>query len=175
MLECLLHLRHWWIQQLMDTGWLIFVCDSLPNIALLCCLPPQYRAGGWKFLFLFRFTVISFDNVVHHVNKCFCNQPNYCPPLICIFFLHSSHTVSWPLYTRMYKNDETLCMVSRSPYSLVLSAQHCGLSVQFSCSVVPDSLWPHGPGFFVTPGSHARLPCPSPEVTEVFPILGNSL
>ena len=28
-------------------------------------------------------------------------------------------------------------------------------SVQFSCSVVPDSLWPHGL-------QHTRLPCPSP-------------
>ena len=28
-------------------------------------------------------------------------------------------------------------------------------SVQFSCSVVSDSLWPHGP-------QHARPPCPSP-------------
>ena len=28
-------------------------------------------------------------------------------------------------------------------------------SVQFSCSVVSDSLWPHGP-------QHARSPCPSP-------------
>ena len=28
-------------------------------------------------------------------------------------------------------------------------------SVQFSCSVMSDSLWPHGP-------QHARLPCPSP-------------
>ena len=29
------------------------------------------------------------------------------------------------------------------------------ISVQFSCSVMSDSLWPHGP-------QHARLPCPSP-------------
>ena len=29
------------------------------------------------------------------------------------------------------------------------------ISVQFSCSVVSNSLWPHGP-------QHARLPCPSP-------------
>ena len=28
-------------------------------------------------------------------------------------------------------------------------------SVQFSCSVMSDSLWPHGP-------QHARLPCPLP-------------
>ena len=31
----------------------------------------------------------------------------------------------------------------------------CGVSVQFSCSVVSDSLWPHGL-------QHARLLCPSP-------------
>ena len=30
-----------------------------------------------------------------------------------------------------------------------------GCSVQLSCSVVSDSLWPHGP-------QHASLPCPSP-------------
>ena len=31
----------------------------------------------------------------------------------------------------------------------------CCCSLLFSCSVVPDSLWPHGL-------QHARLPCPSP-------------
>ena len=33
-------------------------------------------------------------------------------------------------------------------------------SVQFSCSVVSDFLWPHGL-------QHARLPCPSPTQTHV--------
>ena len=32
---------------------------------------------------------------------------------------------------------------------------YCYCSVQFSCSVVSDSLWPHGL-------KHAKLPCPSP-------------
>ena len=34
-------------------------------------------------------------------------------------------------------------------------------SVQFSCSVMPDSLWPHEP-------QHARPPCPSP-TPRVYP------
>jgi len=37
-----------------------------------------------------------------------------------------------------------------------LVEEYCGnSSVQFSCSVMSDSLWPHG-------RQHARLPCPSP-------------
>ena len=46
----------------------------------------------------------------------------------------------------------TICWGSniRQTYCLVLR-----LPVQFSCSVVSDSLWPHGL-------QHARLPCPSP-------------
>ena len=38
---------------------------------------------------------------------------------------------------------------------------HCYASVQFSCSVVSNSLWPHEP-------QHARPPCPSP-TPEVYP------
>ena len=35
------------------------------------------------------------------------------------------------------------------------SSEPCSSSVQFSCSVVSDPLWPHGP-------QHHRPPCPSP-------------
>ena len=38
---------------------------------------------------------------------------------------------------------------------------HYSSSVQFSCSVMSDSLWPHGL-------QHARLPCPSP-TSRVYP------
>ena len=41
------------------------------------------------------------------------------------------------------------------PQKLILSRQHGSNSVQFSRSVVSDSLWPHGL-------QHARPPCPSP-------------
>ena len=42
------------------------------------------------------------------------------------------------------------------PLSLCsISWRSIGLSVQFSCSVVSDSLWPHE-------SQHARPPCPSP-------------
>ena len=45
---------------------------------------------------------------------------------------------------------------SVSPRDLMLSNQPLViLSVQFSCSVVSDSLWPHGL-------QHTSLPCPSP-------------
>ena len=37
------------------------------------------------------------------------------------------------------------------------------LSVQFSCWVVSDSLWPHGP-------QHARPPCPSPTPSSPKPM-----
>ena len=42
-----------------------------------------------------------------------------------------------------------------APQSLLLRHEHRAQSVQFSCSVVSDSLWLHGP-------QHARPPCPSP-------------
>ena len=46
------------------------------------------------------------------------------------------------------------CMcVGRSMW--IISVPATQLSVQFSCSVVSDSLWPHGL-------QHARFPCPSP-------------
>ena len=53
---------------------------------------------------------------------------------------------------------------SVSPYPPVLNLSHnqglfqwvrCSASVQFSCSVMSDSLWPHEP-------QHTRPPCPSP-------------
>ena len=40
-------------------------------------------------------------------------------------------------------------------YKCYSSVCQYGVSVQFSCSVVCESLWPHGL-------QHARLPCPSP-------------
>ena len=41
------------------------------------------------------------------------------------------------------------------PNLLPYWVQHFNKEVQFSCSVMSDSLWPHGP-------QHARPPCPSP-------------
>ena len=41
------------------------------------------------------------------------------------------------------------------PSSCELSKMQCTLLLLFSCSVVSDSLWPHGL-------QHARFPCPSP-------------
>ena len=57
-----------------------------------------------------------------------------------------------------------MCCPSFYPSSIFISIQavfksslclHVLPSVQFSCSVMSDSLWPHGL-------QHARLPCPSP-------------
>ena len=47
-----------------------------------------------------------------------------------------------------------LCKCSSSAWNVILSLIPLS-SVQFSCSVVSNSLWPHGL-------QHARLPCPSP-------------
>ena len=58
--------------------------------------------------------------------------------------LHSA--LNWP---PVRSRTDLLCLLSR-PGHLVLSP-----SVQFSCSVMSDSLWPHGL-------QHARPPCPSP-------------
>ena len=41
------------------------------------------------------------------------------------------------------------------PNLLAYWVQHFNKEVQFSCSVISDSLWPHGP-------QNARPPCPSP-------------
>ena len=45
----------------------------------------------------------------------------------------------------------------RVRHNFVAKTTHCLINwkLLFSCSVVPDSLWPHGL-------QHARLPCPSP-------------
>ena len=59
-----------------------------------------------------------------------------------------------------------LCFLLTKPYSCFIQFKSCRLleafwsypnktSVQFSCSVVSDSLWPHE-------SQHARPPCPSP-------------
>ena len=41
------------------------------------------------------------------------------------------------------------CLSFQSFKVLVVWIREISTSVQFSCSVVPDSLWAHGPGFFV--------------------------
>ena len=62
-------------------------------------------------------------------------------------------------YTQLLQLCSNLCnSVDCSPPRLlchgILQEEFCP-SVQFSCSVMSDSLWPHGL-------QHARLPCPSP-------------
>ena len=52
-----------------------------------------------------------------------------------------------------------LCKSTFEWFSFVLDARY--LSVQFNCSVMSDSLWPHGL-------QHARLPSPSP-IPRVYP------
>ena len=49
--------------------------------------------------------------------------------------------------------------MSSSSLSLVMEFQLGSGSVQFSCSVLSDSLWPHGHSHGL---QHAGLPCPSP-------------
>ena len=49
--------------------------------------------------------------------------------------------------------DQIIC--PRSPIQKILVNNHTQVSVQFSRSVVSDSLWPHEP-------QHTRPPCPSP-------------
>ena len=60
----------------------------------------------------------------------------------------------------------TILSMHKSGIHVIVLAQCCRLipyfsSIQFSCSVVSDSLRPHGP-------QHARPPCPSP-TTRVYP------
>ena len=66
----------------------------------------------------------------------------------------SVHTV---IYTHVFKRISLLLfnyLVTISYYLSIFSQQSIS-SVQFSLSVVSDSLWPHEP-------QHARPPCPSP-------------
>ena len=61
----------------------------------------------------------------------------------------------------------SLPLLPPSPFAFNLSQHHFN-SVQISCSVLSDSLWPHGL-------EHARLPCPSPTsptspTSEFFPM-----
>ena len=60
----------------------------------------------------------------------------------------------------------TILSMHKSGIHVIVLAQCCRLipyfsSIQFSCSVMSDSLRPHGP-------QHARPPCPSP-TTRVYP------
>ena len=61
--------------------------------------------------------------------------------------------MEWPSHKQTHSKWQIKTRASFLP------SQHClcllGLSVQFSCSVVSDSLWPHGL-------QHTRPPCPSP-------------
>ena len=59
-------------------------------------------------------------------------------------------------YPQKRKSPGDKCMISPISLSRDLeNALHYRHSVQFSCSVMSNSLWPHGL-------QHARLPCPSP-------------
>ena len=66
----------------------------------------------------------------------------------CHFLLQGSRATA---RTQVSSTDRWIlyCWATRKTLQSMLS------SVQFSCSVLSDSLWPHGL-------QHARLPCPSP-------------
>ena len=74
-----------------------------------------------------------------------CSMSSFiCCFLTCIQISQEAGTVVW--YSHLFKNFFTVCC---DPQSKAFS------SVQFSHSVVSDSLWPHGL-------QHTRPPCPSP-------------
>ena len=68
-------------------------------------------------------------------------------------FLYSSYVYSCHLFLIPSASDRSIPFLS---FIVPIFAWNVPFSsVQFSCSVVSDSLWPHEP-------QHARLPCPSP-------------
>ena len=88
-----------------------------------------------------------------------------------VFVRFLYYQVTPPLYTTLLKKKSLCPAHTLELYStfmecnsssleificcLIYLANHLFMSVQFSHSVVSDSLWPHGQ-------QHARLPCPSP-------------
>ena len=74
--------------------------------------------------------------------------------------IQSSHPVSSPSplpsifpSIRVFSNESAFCISWPKYWSFSFSISPCNESVQFSCSIMSDSLWPHGL-------QHARLTCP---------------
>ena len=67
----------------------------------------------------------------------------------------------WALFYICIDSVLSICLLSSSPKTTphTLLVLPFTSSVQFSCSVVSDSLWPHGL-------QHTRLPCPSPTLRD---------
>ena len=102
------------------------------------------------------------------------SQPRDWTEVSCIadrFFYRLSHQVSprtqeWVvgllhvrlvLYQLSYRVSFSLCFLSLKSHKIIWNGNFNNMLVnyQFSCSVMSNSLWPHGL-------THTRLPCPSP-------------
>ena len=101
-------------------------------------------AFGWKIL------KISMRSVSSNVSFKTCFS-------LVTLFCWSVHWCEWGVRVCYYCVTINFSFYVRQCLSHVLRCSYVGCisSVQFSCSVVSDSLWPHGL-------HHARLPCPSP-------------
>ena len=62
---------------------------------------------------------------------------------------------TWELRANTQDQSHSLFISLSQVWHLLTLAIFCSLSVQFSHSVMSNSMWPHGL-------QHARLPCPSP-------------
>ena len=94
-----------------------------------------------------------------------CNSMDCRPPGSSVEFSMQGYWSGWPFLLQgilltQGSNTHLLHLLPLQADSLPLSHlespyTQSSLSIQFSCSVVSNSLWPHGL-------QHTRLPCPSP-------------
>ena len=90
--------------------------------------------------------------------------------LPCAHMDYLSGSEGWDCFTTMNAYSHCGCIIAKLLLHLTVKCsnilasvyQHTPSSVQFSCSVMSDSLWPHGL-------QHTRPPCPSP-VPRVYSI-----
>ena len=83
--------------------------------------------------------------------------------LPCAHMDYLSGSEGWDCFTTMNAYSHCGCIIAKLLLHLTVKCsnilasvyQHTPSSVQFSCSVMSDSLWPHGL-------QHTRPPCPSP-------------
>ena len=90
--------------------------------------------------------IYSGQNNPYQVTVCYCSVIKPCQLLVTPWPAAHRPSLSFTVSQSLFK-----LMSTRS----VMLSKHLMQSVQFSCSVVSDSLWPQGL-------QHARPPCPSP-------------
>ena len=118
-------------------------------IYIICC---STHVHSWEHAYVYSFLVIPQD--IELISCCCCSVVYSCVQLFATTWTAArqaslSFTVSWSLLKLM--SIELVIPSPSSPKARVTIFS----SVQFSCSVMSNYLWPHGL-------QHARLSCPSP-------------